>query len=161
LVASYARPGGNATGTSNFGAEIAAKNLRLFAEVVPRLARVGVLYGRDALPYRYSQPSRAAAAKEPGMTLRPRPLAKPEDIEAAFDAARAEGDQAVIVQWDAFTTKYEDRIARNAVRVRMPCLLQSTRLRRRRRPDLLRSSGVRNRPTCRSSRREASSSWRT
>lgn len=44
LVASLARPGGNATGTSYFLPEIAAKRLDLLKEAMPSLGTVGVLF---------------------------------------------------------------------------------------------------------------------
>ena len=49
LVESLARPGGNVTGITNVNEELSGKQLELFKEAVPKLARVGVLYD-PALP---------------------------------------------------------------------------------------------------------------
>jgi len=43
FVASLARPGGNITGLSSYGAELSGKRLELLKEVLPRLSRVAVL----------------------------------------------------------------------------------------------------------------------
>ena len=43
LVQSLARPGGNVTGFSNMGAEIAGKSIELFRDMLPSLRRVAVL----------------------------------------------------------------------------------------------------------------------
>src|SRR5215471_12586983 len=50
LVASLARPGGNVTGMSLMVPDLGAKRLELLKEVVPRLARVAVLWNA-ANPY--------------------------------------------------------------------------------------------------------------
>jgi putative ABC transport system substrate-binding protein len=43
LVASLARPGGNVTGLSSLGTELATKRLEILKDAVPKLARVGIL----------------------------------------------------------------------------------------------------------------------
>jgi putative ABC transport system substrate-binding protein len=43
MVASLARPGGNVTGTSFLGAEVAVKQLELLTTIVPGLSRIAVL----------------------------------------------------------------------------------------------------------------------
>ena len=47
LVASLARPGGNVTGLRSMTAELGGKRLELLKEVVPKLARVAVLWHSD------------------------------------------------------------------------------------------------------------------
>ena len=49
LVESLARPGGNVTGFTNLARALGGKRLELLKEVVPKLARVAVLYD-PALP---------------------------------------------------------------------------------------------------------------
>ena len=44
LVASLARPGGNITGNTILGPEIAAKRLQLFKEVIPTISRLAFLW---------------------------------------------------------------------------------------------------------------------
>ncbi len=50
LIESLARPGGNVTGLTNLNRELGGKRLELFKEVVPKLARVAVLYEQANRP---------------------------------------------------------------------------------------------------------------
>jgi putative tryptophan/tyrosine transport system substrate-binding protein len=49
LVESLARPGGNVTGLTNLSSELGGKRLELLKEVVPRVARVAVIYNPTSL----------------------------------------------------------------------------------------------------------------
>jgi putative ABC transport system substrate-binding protein len=97
LVASLARPGGNITGFSNIAAELAGKRLELLREVVPGLARVGILiHGADPLDKLFVEETQAAAART-GIQLHIAGVARPEDLDAAFAAITKERVGAVIV----------------------------------------------------------------
>jgi len=63
LVASLARPGGNITGNTILGPEIAAKRLQLFKEVVPTISRLAFLWNpNNASHAAYHEEWQAAAA---------------------------------------------------------------------------------------------------
>ena len=72
LVESLARPGGNVTGLTNLAIELGGKRLELLKEVVPKLARVAVLYDAtnpaNVLEVKEDSP---VAARALGLTLRP------------------------------------------------------------------------------------------
>jgi putative tryptophan/tyrosine transport system substrate-binding protein len=117
LVASLARPGGNATGINFFVSEVAAKRLRLLHELVPKAVRIAVLVN----------PANAATA-EP--TLREVQEAAPTiglqiqilnattigEIDAAF-AARLD---ALFVAPDGFFTSRAVQFATLTTRDRIP-----------------------------------------
>jgi putative tryptophan/tyrosine transport system substrate-binding protein len=60
LVASLARPGGNITGNTILGPDVAGKRLQLLKEVMPALARGLSLESGQCLP---SRPARGAASR--------------------------------------------------------------------------------------------------
>jgi len=47
LIAEYGQPGGNITGVSNIGIDLAAKRMQLLKEAVPSIRRVGVYVSED------------------------------------------------------------------------------------------------------------------
>jgi len=70
LVESLARPGGNVTGLTNLGPELAGKRLDLFKEAVPKIVSVAVLY-EPANPGSVLQMKEAlAAARRLGLAIR-------------------------------------------------------------------------------------------
>jgi putative tryptophan/tyrosine transport system substrate-binding protein len=49
LIASLAQPGGNVTGLSSLNTELNTKRLEILKDAVPKLARVGLLFGADSV----------------------------------------------------------------------------------------------------------------
>ena len=91
-----AKPGGNATGLSNFGREIAGKRLELLKELVPGLERVGFLANpTQATSHLYSGVM-MDAAKELGLSLVTFNARSMEEMEPAFDAMSKAGMQAML-----------------------------------------------------------------
>ena len=86
LVASLAHPGGNVTGSVFFVAELAAKRLQMLKEIVPSLARAGLLRVKGGLRAdrsHYDEVVRAAA-KALNIELFLILVSGPEEFESAF-----------------------------------------------------------------------------
>src|SRR5262249_47442716 len=96
LVASLARPGGNVTGMSLMAPDLGGKRLELLKEVVPRLARVAVLWNAAnpyaALVFKETQ----AAGRTLGIEIQSLEVRAPYDFDGAFEAARRERPDALI-----------------------------------------------------------------
>ena len=95
LVQSIARPGGNITGLSNFGRDVAGKRLQLLRELVPGLSRVALLTNPDQPTTAVFVEPMQAAAREIGLVLRTFEVRRLEEIEPAFDAMASAAMQAV------------------------------------------------------------------
>ena len=96
-VQSLARPGGNVTGLSNLAAALAAVEVGLLKEAVPRLARLAVL--KYPVPHLDDLilPEIRAAARAAGVSITVRDVRDRKDMELAFEALKRERAQAVLV----------------------------------------------------------------
>jgi putative ABC transport system substrate-binding protein len=121
LVASLARPGGNATGMNFFIAELTAKRLGLLRELVPAAAKIGVLVNRaDAERTEAVVKDVTAAARELGLQVQLLNASTIREIDAAFaDLARARPD-ALFVAPDSFFNDRRVQLALLAARHAIP-----------------------------------------
>src|SRR5204863_8127774 len=93
LVEAVRRPGGNATGLTNFSVELSAKRLQHLKEIVPSLSRVALLINPNAkISALYVTQSTEAAAKLGLVTQTFEVRALPE-LERAVDAMTKAGMQ--------------------------------------------------------------------
>jgi putative tryptophan/tyrosine transport system substrate-binding protein len=120
LVASLARPGGNATGTNSFAADVVAKRLALLHELVPKAVRVAVLVNpvngpATELTLREVQ----EAAHTIGLQIQVLNASTSREIDAAFDLARERPD-ALFVSPETFLTSRRVQITTLAARGGIP-----------------------------------------
>jgi putative ABC transport system substrate-binding protein len=98
LVASLARPGGNATGVNWFGLEVTSKRLALLHELVPRAARIAVLVNPgDAQGSEATLKGVREAAHTLGLEVLVGNASTGAEIDAAFVAFRRERAEALFV----------------------------------------------------------------
>ncbi len=123
LVASLARPGGNATGLSDFGATLSGKRLELLRDAVPGTVRVGVVVPSsnpaNALVWRETQ----AAAQALGVQLILLEVAPETTLESGFDVAARERVDALIV---VGSREIGARAASLAAERRLPAMYANT-----------------------------------
>jgi putative ABC transport system substrate-binding protein len=122
LVASLAQPGGNVTGMSLMAPDLGGKRLELLKELLPRLARVAVLWNA-ANPYSANVfKETLAAGRVLGVQLQSLGVRNPEDLDGAFEAARQQHPDALVSVEDPFTSSYRKRITDFAIAARLPSL---------------------------------------
>jgi putative ABC transport system substrate-binding protein len=121
LVASLARPGGNATGTNYFEVELVAKRLALLYELVPKAVRVAVLVNPANVPVaEIILRDVQNAARAIGLQIQVLNASTSGEIDAAFATLARERPDALFVAPDAFFFSRHVQIATLAARDRIP-----------------------------------------
>jgi putative ABC transport system substrate-binding protein len=119
-VKSMARPGGNATGFTQFEYSLSAKWLELLREVVPRATRVGVVRERRGPVSLGQWAVIGAAASSLGVEILPIDLAVAGDTESAFaEFARGPNDGLIVVVGTTATIQ-RDLVVGLAARHKLP-----------------------------------------
>jgi putative ABC transport system substrate-binding protein len=119
LIASFARPGGNVTGTSS-ASEVTAKQLELLREIVPRLSRVTVLSNRTTPLHVTLLKDLEVAARPLRIRLHSVDVGTPQDLERALEAIAKERPEALMPLDDPLMFQERRRIADFALRHRLP-----------------------------------------
>jgi putative tryptophan/tyrosine transport system substrate-binding protein len=125
LVASLARPGGNVTGMSLMVPDLGGKRLELLREILPRLARVAVLWNSanpySAIVFKETQ----VAGRTLGIEVQSLGVRGPDDFDGAFEAARQQQPDAVVTVEDPLTIDHRKLVASFATAQRLPTLYGS------------------------------------
>jgi putative tryptophan/tyrosine transport system substrate-binding protein len=121
LVASLARPGGNATGINFFVQEVVAKGLRLLHDLVPKAVRVAVVNNpANAATSETTLREVRQAAPTIGLQIRILNATTIGEIDAAFAGFARERPDAVFVAPDGFFTSRRGQFATLTARDKIP-----------------------------------------
>jgi len=123
LVASLARPGGNATGLSNQLTEGAGKRVELLREVVPSLRRLGLLAAVNPIGGLEVREVQAVAAGI-GIEVITLNIRSQSDIAQSFDAINGRAD-ALYVANSVFLASNRMRVVTLALGMRLPTIFAS------------------------------------
>jgi putative ABC transport system substrate-binding protein len=118
LIASLARPGGNITGLTNVGGELAGKLLELLKEITPKLSRVAVLGTSEV----FLKEAEVSAGRLGIHLLRP-PIRVPDDIDDAFRTINKERANGLLMrlQPSLFSAHYK-RVAELTTGSKLPSI---------------------------------------
>lgn len=116
FAATMARPGGNVTGMSQGGPEMATKTMEVLRILMPRLTRIAVVAFDDA-PGRMLSSFPEQAAKAAGLATVRAPILIEDDIPRLFRGIAAKGCQAVY--WAFAPRNDEEAAVREALRARI------------------------------------------
>jgi putative tryptophan/tyrosine transport system substrate-binding protein len=122
LVASLARPGGNATGVTFLLAERGAKQLGLLRELVPTATRIGLLVNPNNTTSKAQTNEVMAAASAAGATIDVVRASDSREIEAAFAALVQNRADALLVGTDPFLFSRRVQLATLAARHGLPAI---------------------------------------
>ncbi len=121
LVTSLARPGGNVTGLSSLGVELATKRIEILKDAVPKLARVGVLRPAGGLDRQLKDLRPAALA----LKLKLEEIETQRDakgLESAFQTAKQKQVGAIMTTTATVFFAERKRIVDLAAKYRLPAI---------------------------------------
>jgi putative ABC transport system substrate-binding protein len=122
LVSNLARPSENVTGFSLMVPDLGGKRLELLKEVLPRMARVAVLWNA-ANPYPalvFKETERVAQTL--GIEVQSLEVRGPGDFGSAFEAAKQQQPDGLITVEDVLTLDFRKQIVDFAATSRLPAM---------------------------------------
>ena len=122
LVASLARPEGNVTGMSLQLPDLSAKRLQLIREIIPTLARVGVLWNSTSPITSAQFGATEAAAQSLGIQLEKLAVEGSDDFNKAFQTATRVRTGAVLLLDDFLLSRHISQLATLALKNRLPAM---------------------------------------
>ncbi len=120
LVTSLARPGGNITGNTILGPDVAGKRLQLLKEVIPSVSRVAILWNPDNASHPAQLEELQAAAPALGLTLLSVQVRNANEFDGAFAGMLRERADAFLMTADPLHLLNTGRIIDFLTQSRLP-----------------------------------------
>jgi putative tryptophan/tyrosine transport system substrate-binding protein len=120
LVSSFARPGGNLTGFTNYDLSISGKWLEILREIAPTIRRVLVILNPENSQSQRLLEAVATVAKPLNIDLVQLPSKNAAELSRGFAAFGSSDGNGVLVLPDFTTTGHRDVIVESANRARWP-----------------------------------------
>jgi putative tryptophan/tyrosine transport system substrate-binding protein len=125
LVASFARPGGNATGFNIFITAIEAKRLGLLRELVPSAARIAVIVNPNSPEVDSQLNDVQTGAGAVGWELQILRVGSEAEFDSAFATVAQSAVQALLVAADPFFNSQRERIVALAAHHKIPAIYEA------------------------------------
>src|SRR5215471_3364973 len=125
VVRSLARPGGNLTGFSSLLIDLPSKQAELVKEMVPGLTRVGSISNMSNAAARAIWKEFQEATAVAGIEAHLLDVRTPSDIVSAFDGARKQRINAVLVMIDTLTQTNQHLIIELTTKHQLPAIFMS------------------------------------
>jgi len=123
FVRSLAHPGGNITGVTILASELDGKRQEILVEAVPGVRHIAALSDTNTTtPARLRELEEVARAR--GIRLSLHQVARPDEIAAAIDAAKAAGAEALNVLASALLFNNRPIIFERVAALRLPAIYQ-------------------------------------
>ncbi len=122
LVATLSRPGGNATGFTQFEFGISAKWLELLKQIAPAITRVAVIRDPTARTGGGQLGAIQAVAPSLGVDVRPVDPHDPDDIERSLSALARDAKSGLVVTSSRLARVHRELIVTLAARQRLPAI---------------------------------------
>jgi len=125
LVASFARPGGNVTGNTILGPEMASKRVQLLKEVIPNISRLAFLRNpHNASNLRIFE-ELEVVARAAHLTIIPVEVRDPKEFPGAFSTMLHERPDAVMLTNDPLQQLHMGEIIAFLTRNKLPGMFQA------------------------------------
>jgi putative tryptophan/tyrosine transport system substrate-binding protein len=124
LVASFNRPGGNATGVSLLTTELGPKRLGLLREILPKPGTIAFVVNANTASTPYQIQEMEAAAQALGQPLLVVSVGTEEEVDKAFAKMAERNIAAVLYGTTLLFQVMTDRLVTLAARYRIPALYE-------------------------------------